>query len=95
MFKLITTMKPGDVSEPIRGTRGYQILKLEATSGTQTLTFEQAREQISDRVLVGKRQQEFLKLLEKLRAEATIEFKNADIKKAYDQGLALQKQAMS
>lgn len=93
--KLITTMKAGDVSEPIRGTRGYQILKLEATSGTQTLTFEQAREQISDRVLVGKRQQEFLKLLEKLRTEATIEFKNADIKKAYDQGLVLQKQAMS
>jgi parvulin-like peptidyl-prolyl isomerase len=93
--KLIGTMKAGDVSEPIRTQRGYQVLKLETSSGSQTLTFEQARDQIGDRVLVGKRQQEFLKLLEKLRTEATIEFKNADIKKAYEQGIALQKQAMS
>ena len=62
-------MKPGDVSQPIRTARGYQILKLETTTGAQTMTFEQAREQISDHVSAGKRQQEFLKLLEKLRAE--------------------------
>ena len=84
--KLIETMKAGDVSEPFARTRGYQILKLESTTGAQTLTFEQAREQISDRVLAGKRQQEFQKLLEKLRAEAIIEWKNADIKKAYERG---------
>jgi len=93
--KLIEAMKPGDVSQPIRTPRGYQILKLETTTGAQTMTFEQAREQISDRVVGGKRQQEFLKLLDKLRAEASIEFKNADIKKAYEQGVALQKRTAS
>ncbi len=92
---LIDAMKPGDVSQPVRTQRGYQILKLETTSGAQTMTFEQARDQISDHVLAGKRQAEFLKLLEKLRAEASIEFKNADIKKAYEQGLVLQKQTVS
>jgi Parvulin-like peptidyl-prolyl isomerase len=93
--KLIETMKLGDVSEPVHTQRGYQILKLETTTGAQTMTFEQAREQISDRVVGGKRQQEFLKLLDKLRAEASIEFKNADIKKAYEQGVAQQKHTAS
>jgi parvulin-like peptidyl-prolyl isomerase len=88
---LIEGMKPGAVAEPIRTARGYQILKLEASTGPQTMTFEQAREQIGDHVFAGKRQAEFQKWLEKLRAEAIIEWKNAEIRKAYEQGLALQK----
>jgi parvulin-like peptidyl-prolyl isomerase len=90
--KLIESMKPGDVSEPIRTQRGYQVLKLESSSGAQTLPFEQAREQIGDRVFTDKRQVEFQKYLEKLRAEAIIDWKNQEIKKAYDQGVAAQKQ---
>ena len=85
--KVLETMKVGDVSQPIRTPRGYQILKLETTTGSQTLTFEQARDQISDHVFAGKRQVEFRKWLGKLRGEAIIEWKNADIKKAYDQGI--------
>jgi peptidyl-prolyl cis-trans isomerase SurA len=88
--KLLAGMKPGDVAAPIRTQRGYQILKLESTTGSRTLTFEQARDQIGDHVFAGKRQAEFRKWLEKLRGEAIIEWKNADIKKAYDQGLAHQ-----
>ena len=56
------------------------------------MPFEQAREQISDRVFTDKRQVEFQKYLEKLRAEAIIDWKNQEIKKAYEQGLAAQKQ---
>src|SRR5581483_901513 len=91
--KLIETMKPGDITEPIRSQRGYQILKLESSTGAQTLPFEQAREQISDRVFTDKRQAEFLKYLERLRSEAIIEWKNPEIKKAYDEGVTLQKKA--
>ena len=89
--KLIESMKPADVTEPIRTQRGYQILKLESSTGAQTLPFEQAREQIGDRVFTDKRQVEFHKYLEKLRSEAIIEWKNPDIRKAYEQGLAAQK----
>ena len=85
--KLTAAMKPGDISQPIRTQRGYQILKLETSTGSQTLAFEQARDQISDHVFAGKRQVEFRKWLDKLRSEAIIEWKNADIKKAYDEGL--------
>ena len=42
---------------------------------------------ISERVFTGKRQEEFIKYLEKLRSEAIIEWKNDELKKAYEQGL--------
>jgi len=88
--KLVSSMKPGDITEPLRSQRGYQILKLESSTGAQTLPFEQAREQIGDRVFTDKRQAEFQKYLERLRGEAIIEWKNPEIKKAYDEGLAQQ-----
>ena len=50
------------------------------------MTFEQAREQITERLFNEKRRAEFDKYLEKLRAEAIIEWKNAECKKAYDAG---------
>ena len=88
--KLIESMKVGDVSEIIRLPRGYQILKLDSLTPAQTMTFEQAREQISDRVFTDKRKAEFVKYLEKLRGQAIIEWKNEDVKKAFEQGLKQQ-----
>jgi parvulin-like peptidyl-prolyl isomerase len=88
--KMIEALKIGEVSEPLRTTRGYQILKLETLSAKQTLPFDQAREQIADHVLGDKRKREFLKYIEKLRAQAIIEWKNDEIKKAYLEGLKQQ-----
>jgi peptidyl-prolyl cis-trans isomerase SurA len=90
--KLVAAMKPGNVSAVVRTARGYQILKLESSSGAQAMPFEQAREQINDRVFTGKRQAELRRFLAKLRSEAIVEWKNPDIKKAYDEGLARQAQ---
>lgn len=87
---MIEKMKPGDVSEPIRTQRGYQLLKLESMTPAQTMSFEQAREQIGDRVFTDKRKMEFQKYLEKLRGQAIIEWKNLDVKKAFEQGLKQQ-----
>jgi parvulin-like peptidyl-prolyl isomerase len=88
--KIIEGMKVGDVTPPLRTARGYQLLKLESSTETQTLTFEQARERIAEGVRTGKRQREFVKYLERPRAQAIIEWKNADIKRAYDEGLKQQ-----
>ncbi len=88
--KLIEAMKAGDVSEVIRTPRGYQILKLEAMTPAQTMAFEPARDQISERVFTDKRKAEFQKYLEKLRAQAIIEWKNEDVKKAFEQGVKQQ-----
>jgi peptidyl-prolyl cis-trans isomerase SurA len=93
--KLVESMKAGDVSEPVRTTRGYQLLKLEAITPTQTMTLEQAREQISEHVFTDKRKAEFQKYLQKLRAQAIIEWKNDDVKKAFEEGMKLQAAAPS
>ena len=79
--------------QPGRSARsaGYQILKLESLhADRRRMPFDQAREQISDRVFTDKRKDEFEKYLDKLRAQAIIEWKNPDVKKAYEEGLAQQ-----
>ena len=88
--KIITAMKVGDVADPLRTTRGYQILMLESSTPTRVTPFEQAREQIASGVLNDKRQREFVKYLEKLRSQAIIEWKNTDVQKAYDEGVKQQ-----
>ena len=88
--KLIESMKPGDVAELVRTSRGYQILKLEAITPTQTLPLDQAREQISERVFTDKRRAEFQKYLLKLRTQAIIEWKNEDVRKAFEEGVKQQ-----
>ena len=88
--KMIESMKPGDVTEVIRTTRGYQILKLESATSSETMPFEQAREQINDRVFTDKRKAEYQRYLDKLRAQAIIEWKNEEIKRAFEEGLKQQ-----
>jgi hypothetical protein len=75
----------------LRSPGGYQLLKLESATTEQTKPFEEARDEISNRVFTDKRKAEFEKYVNKLRTEAIIEFKNPDIKKAYDRGLELAK----
>ncbi len=93
--KTLEGMKVGDVTPPLRDSkRGYQLLKLESRSDTQVMPFEEAREKISERVFTDKRKAEYQKYLEKLRAQAIIEWKNPEIKKAFDEGLRQQQAAL-
>jgi peptidyl-prolyl cis-trans isomerase SurA len=85
--KLVESMKPGQVSEVLRSAKGYQILKLESITAPETQPFDQAKQEISNRVFTDKRKAEFQKYLDRLRGEAIIEWKNADVKKAYELGL--------
>lgn len=85
--KRIEAMEAGEVSELLRGARGYQILRLEALTPAETMPFDKARQDISDRVFTDKRRAEFQKYLDRLRQEAIIEWKNAELEKAYQQGL--------
>ena len=89
--KIIDAMKIGDVSQVMRVPRGYQLLKLESRSETKTRTFDDARDDISRRVADQKMQGELSKYLDRLREQATIVWKNDELKKAYE--LALQKRA--
>ena len=81
-------MKVGDVTEPIRTTRGYQLLKLESRTETRVRSFADARNDIGERVAETKRQGELQKYLDRLRSQATVTWRNDELKRAYEQALA-------
>lgn len=83
--QVIEKLKVGEVGPVIRTTRGYQLLKLEAATEAVLQPFDQARDQIADRVFNEKRRGELEKYVKKLRDQAIIEWKNAELKKLYDQ----------
>ena len=89
--KALSGMKTGDVTPVLRTTRGYQIIKIETLQDTTTKPFEDSRNDIADKIANEKRGGEFQKFITRLRAEAIIEWKNDEIKKAYEVGLELQK----
>jgi parvulin-like peptidyl-prolyl isomerase len=91
--KVVEGLTAGGISPVVRTSRGYQIFKVETLTPARTLPFEQAREQINDRVFTSKRKEEFDKYIARLKAQAIIEWKNQDVKKAYEDGLAAQAQA--
>jgi len=81
--ELLKGLKPGDVSDVIRTPSGYQIIKIESQTPDEVLTAEQARDRIADAIFEQKRLVELKKYLEKQRAQAIIEWKNEEIKKAW------------
>jgi Parvulin-like peptidyl-prolyl isomerase len=85
---ILGKLQVGDVSEVIRTQRGYQLLALESRTETKVKTFDEARQDISDKIADEKRRGETQKYLEKLRGSATITWHNDELKKAYEQALA-------
>ncbi len=89
--KAVAGMKTGDVTPVLRTTRGYQIIKIENLQDTTVKSFEDSREEIADKIANEKRGGEFRKFITKLRADAIIDWKNDEIKKAYEVGVEQQK----
>jgi len=89
----IAALMVGEVSEPTRLTQGYQILKLEARTDAQPRPFDQVRDQISNSVFNDRRLAAFDQYLERLREQAIIEWKNEELKLAYEQYLRTRKSA--
>src|SRR5918993_3013173 len=85
--KAISGLKTGGVTPVLRTARGYQIIKIENLSDTTTKPFDEARAEIADKIANSKRQGEYMKFIARLRAEAIIDWKNDEIKKAYEVGL--------
>ena len=85
--QMLSGMKPGDVSEPLRTPKGYQLLKLETLTPEEVLPPEQVRDQIAEKLYESKREVELRKYLAKMRKEAIIEWKNDELRKAYEAGL--------
>ena len=86
--KMLATMKPGDISTVLRTLAGYDLVKLESVTETKLLPFDEARQQIANRVFGAKQQADFEAYITKLRAAAIIDWKVPEFKKLYDEQVA-------
>jgi peptidyl-prolyl cis-trans isomerase SurA len=86
--QLLDGMKVGDVSEVIRGQGGYQVIKLDSRTEDKVMTAEEARDKIADALYEEKRIGQMKRYLAKLRAQAIIEWKNDEIRKAWETRMA-------
>ncbi len=86
--KMLATMKPGEVSPVLRTASGYTIVKLESATEAKVLPFEEARQQIGNKIYAAKQQVEFAAYIKRLRASAIIDWKVPELKKVYDDQVA-------
>jgi peptidyl-prolyl cis-trans isomerase SurA len=83
--KLISNMKPGDITQPIRTSRGYQLLKLETSKASGIRPYESVRDIVADRVYNERAAAEMRKFLDRIRRQAIIVWKNEELRKLYEQ----------
>jgi len=86
--KTLESMKPGDVTQPVRNPKGFQILKLEAIKTAEAQPFDSVRDLVADKVYEARQGSEMRKFTTRIRSQAIIEWKNQDLKKLYEQRIA-------
>jgi peptidyl-prolyl cis-trans isomerase SurA len=87
VLKMISSMKVGDVTPVLNTAAGATLFKLESSIDSTTLPFESARARIADRLTSEKIGAEFKKYMARLRSQAIIEWKNDDLRKAWEIGI--------
>jgi parvulin-like peptidyl-prolyl isomerase len=90
LLKEIDPLKVGEMTQVLRTTRGYQIIKLENRTDQKVKTLDEARPEIADRLAGEKQRGHMVQYLRQLRAQAIIDWKNDEIKKAFDLGVKQQ-----
>jgi parvulin-like peptidyl-prolyl isomerase len=90
---LLDKMQAGDITSILRTQRGYQILKLESRTESKIRTFEEARGDIANKIGETKLRAEREKYLDRLRDQATINWRNPELRKAYESALARRREA--
>jgi len=93
LVELFGSMEVGDITEPIRTDRGYQLLKLESRVGATLPPFEQVRSQITNQIGQSRMDLEQERYLDRLRDQATIAWRNEELHKAYESALAARRAA--
>jgi len=87
VLKMISSMKVGDITPVLNTAAGATLFKLESSIDSTTLPFESARARIADRLTSEKIGAEFKKYIARLRSQAIIEWKNDDLRKAWEIGI--------
>jgi parvulin-like peptidyl-prolyl isomerase len=84
----IDKMKPGEVTQPIRTARGYQLYKLESREAAVPQPFDAVKDDLGQKVGEARLGAETDKYLQTLRAQAIIDWKRPDLQQMYEKRLA-------
>ena len=90
MVRLVESKTVQRVTPPLRGTRGYQIFKLEARSTPELRPFDSIRPEIERAIRDERIDPETQKMLARLRTQAVIEWKDDSFKEMYEKQIAKQ-----
>ena len=90
LLQEIEPLKVGQFTRVLRTARGYQIVKLESATERKVKTLDEARGEIADRIAGEKQRGQMVQYLQQLRAQAIIDWKNEEVKKAYELGVKQQ-----
>ena len=82
--ELIAGLENGEVADPIRTAQGYQIVMLELRVAPSVRPFDEVRDGISSSVFGDRRSAAYSELITRLRRQAVLEWKNDELKQAYE-----------
>jgi parvulin-like peptidyl-prolyl isomerase len=87
-------MQPGDITQPFRTPRGYQLYKLESRAAAERQPFDSVRDDIAQKIGEARLDVETSKYLQTLRTQAFVEWKRPDLQQLYEKRLA-ERQALN
>lgn len=82
--KLLTPLKPGEITEPLRVAKGWMMFKLESRAEQSIEPFEKVKEDVMNAIYQERIDGETQKHIEKLRAQALIEWKDEGYRLMYE-----------
>lgn len=68
----LDSIEVGEISEPVKSQFGYHLIKLENIENVETPSYEDIKDQVKQRVLMIKRQEEYLNKLDEIKKEVEI-----------------------
>ncbi len=90
LLQAIAPLKIGQMTPVMRSPRGYQIIKLESATERKIKSMDEARPEIADKIAAQKQRGQLVTYLKQLRIQAIIDWKNDEVKKAYEAGVQQQ-----
>ena len=88
---MVGALKTGEVDQPIRTPKGYQLLKVESRTESTVEPFEKVRNDIGNRVAQARSTELMANYVDGMRGQALIEWKDEELKKLYEQYMASRK----
>ncbi len=77
--RVLVALKPGEISEPVATQFGYHLIKLVDRTLGPALSYEAAKDQVKEQVMIEKKQQRFKELVASLRAQAKVRVSDTPI----------------